>query len=226
MKNGAVVVFFTVGMLVGAANAAEYDQRNEISLLLGGYATGTKILIQGEGDAGRGGGAYGVRYLKALNDRIGLGFEFDSFNPGAAESSSLVTNAISSVKVQSNQIMAIGRARFGRERIHPYAIAGVGLHSTSMQIDVKPQAGFVWTNTGTREPRTAVDDRQLGAALSLQGGLDIDVAPAFAIGVGLGWHYASAVTYAATPSGQAGGLAGVKGALGGATVGLSAAFRF
>lgn len=224
--NSSILAFLIVGVLSGTVSAVEMDKRNEFTILLGGYATGTKIKIQGEGDAGKGGGHFGFRYLRALDDRIGLGFEADVFNPGEAESSSLVTNAISKVKVQSNQFMMIGRARFGRERIHPYAIAGVGLHSTSIQIDVQPQAGFVWTNTGTRENRTAVDDRKTGAAMSLQGGLDFDVTPSFVIGAGLGWHYASEATYNATPAGAAGGLLGVKGAISGVNVGLNAGLRF
>lgn len=225
MKFSALA-FLLVGYLGGAARAAEMDKRNEFGLLLGGYATGTKIKIQGEGDAGKGGGSFGFRYLRALDEKIALGFEVDVLNPGEAESSSLVTSALSTVKVQSNQFLAIGRARFGRERIHPFMIAGVGLHSTSLQIDVRPQAGFVWADTGTREARTAVADRKTGAALSLQGGVDFDVTPSFVLGAGLGWHYASEVVYDATPGGKAGGLLGIKGALNGVSVGLNAALRF
>lgn len=225
MKN-STLTFLVLAILGGSAHASESDKRNQFVVLLGGYASGSKVVIEGEGDAGKGGGAFGFRYLRALDSRIALGFEADIFNPGAAESSSLVTNAISSVKMQSNQFLLIGRARFGRERIHPYAIAGIGLHSTSMQIDVKPQAGFIWVNTGTREVRTAIDDRKSGAAMTLQGGLDFDITPSFVMGAGLGWHYASEVTYAATPAGQAGGLAGVKGALGGVSFGFNAGLRF
>lgn len=208
------------------ATAADSDKQNEFAVIVGGYATGSKVQIQGEGDVGKGGPSFGFRYLRNIDSKIALGVEADVFNPGSAESTSLVTGGISSVKVQTTEILMVGRARFGKERIHPFALAGFGLHSTSMQIDVKPQAGFVWLDTGTREPRTAVDDRKAGLALSLQGGVDVDLSETLVLGGNLGWHYQAESTYEATPAGKAGGLLAVKGALSGVNVGLNLAFRF
>ncbi len=222
----AMVTLLVVALMPVISSAEGLDRENEISFRLGGYSSSSKIKIDKEDDVGKSGTAFGFRYIRNVNDRVGVGLEMNLLNAGEHESTTLMTNGISTTKLNTLATLGIVRVRFGRERFRPYALGGFGIHSTSLQLDSKPQVGFVWSNTGTSETRTLVDSRKTGVALALEGGFDYHFNDTVSAGAFLGWHLQSETTYDATAAGRAGGLTGIKGSFSGIALGGSFSARF
>jgi opacity protein-like surface antigen len=152
----------------------------------------------------------GIQYIYQLSDQFGLGPEFDYFHRAGHHSNDLVPLAESEVSGDSFLLMAVARWLFtttGYAR--PYVSAGIGAHHSTTFVDAFPQAGFVWSDTGTNETRRLVDGGVWSAAASLRFGVDLishDTVTAFEVG----WSRLGSGTYPATAAGRFLGLNDVE----------------
>lgn len=222
-----MVLFAVLGLafLAAPSHAEGLDRNNEAALLFGTYGSSAKIQIDQKDNAGQGGGALGFRYLHNINPRVGLGAQLTLLGAGEHESTKLITNNISTTRLGTTDVVGVLRARFGEEHFRPYLLWGLGFHSTRLSLKTAPQAGLVWADTGTREVRTAIDDRKSGAAFVFEGGFDYHFNSRLSAGALLGWHLQSSKTYEATAAGRAMGISGVRGPFAGAMAAASLSAR-
>src|SRR6185312_410625 len=209
------------------AQAALAEEKNEIQFLLGAVKPTNNVSIQGSDSLGTSGLAVGGRYLRETTvTGLQVGGEIMSLNPGSAASDTLITNTNSTVQVKSLAFMADAKLAKTDGTVRPWVLVGLGFHSTNMDIESAPKAGFVWTDTGTRETRTVVDSTKTGVAATLQGGLDFPVNDQFLIGAGIAWYALGSTTYDATPVARQFGLTGISGGISDVAFLVSANYRF
>lgn len=218
-------------MLISAAlllaMSAQADVNNEFQFLLGGVSPTSKISIQGTDSVGTSGLAFGGRYLRStIYPELQIGGEIMSLMPGSATSGTLITNTDSNVQVKTLTFMADAKLAKPDGPVRPWGLVGVGFHSTNMHIDSTPKPGFAWTDTGTRETRTAVDSSKAGVAATLQAGLDFPLSDQFMIGVAGAWYAIGSTTYDTTPSAKQFGLTGISGGMSEVAFLASANYRF
>jgi hypothetical protein len=199
--------------------AEDATNTNEITALAGVYTVPTNITLVGQDKIARNGAGFGFRYLRNVDPKLAVGGEFSHLSAGSHDSTVLVPNAITRTSLTSNVFLGEVRARWGDGALRPFLLGGFGVHATSMEIDVNPQAGFVWTDTGTSEVRTAVDTTKSSLAATLQGGVEYHFSPSVCAGAFAAWYYLGSASYESTNAGRNGGLASVSGNFSGLSLG-------
>lgn len=198
---------------------AQSDPLNNVQLLLGGIFPTTKVTLNSTDDLASPGVAVGARYLADISKGdlpVSIGGEIISLNPGNHVSDTMVTNAITVSNFNSLAFLADLKFRVDDEPVFkPFVLIGLGGESTNENISATPQPGFVWTNTGTTETRTAVDSTKFGFAFTLQSGVDFVLTDKFKAGISGAWYYFASQTYDSTPVAQqtVPGFMGVTGPL-------------
>ena len=166
----------------------------------------------GSGDNGDTGFLLGTQYSYFLTPRLGAGFDLSFFNRSRTGSQSLLPNANSDV--YGNTLLMMATLRYSltdRGWARPFILGGVGTNRTSTILETTPNSGFAWSDTGTGETRTLVDDSKWGLATTARFGVDFMVAEPTIFTVELGWTGLSNSDYAATAAGRDLGLEAVKG---------------
>ncbi|MCM2303550.1 MAG: outer membrane beta-barrel protein [Elusimicrobia bacterium] len=195
MKS-ALLLSFLLAMSLTAN--AEDGRKTSLELLVGPAFSATKVLMNAEDNLASPGMAFGGRFMAKAAPYVSVGAELQTLSMGEHSSTVLVTHGNSTSKFDSLLILAEIKIAADSGAIRPFGIAGVGFHSTAMKIESTPQTGFVWTNSGTRETRTAVDSRRTAAALTLQGGVDFPIGDRVELGLSGSWYYLAEATYDST----------------------------
>lgn len=221
MKNYILVLALALPTMAVAEEPA-----NDAQLLIGMVKPTTQIEGAMKDDMGEAGLHIGGRVMHRLDSIISVGGELSLLAPGEANSSVLLTNANTTSKVSSVLFLAEMRVRRSQGSVRPWGIAGLGGHSTSLKIEGAPRAGFVWSDTGTRETRTGIDSSKAGIAFTAQAGLDFIVSDRLTMGVAGAWYGLGKTTYDATPAGRTIGLTGVEGGISYLGLTGNVAYRF
>jgi len=161
------------------------------------------------GDAGV---LLGAHYHYSLTPRLAVGASSEWFHRGAYGSRSLLPD--SETDVSGNTVLLLGTLKLSlidRGPVRPYVLGGLGGNRTSTAIDATPRRGFGWSDTGTSETRTLVDESHWGFASSLRFGVDFALyGPSF-FTIEAGWTRLANASYSATAAGQDLGLNSVTG---------------
>jgi opacity protein-like surface antigen len=112
----------------------------------------------GKAKAGAAGFNGGGQYLFSVNPTLALGADFNYSDTGKEESTSIIPGGDTEISYKSAIFMFLMRANLLTGSVVPYFVGGAGLHSTTLNADMKPQPGFVWLNTGTTETRNILND--------------------------------------------------------------------
>lgn len=225
-------IFSLIAALLLCATSARADEpepKNEFSLVIGNVMSRTKITLDGSDYLASAGVAAGVRLLTRVSPRLMVGAEIQSLKPSERRSGVLITRGDATTSFES--LLILGELKWiasGKRRFRPYALGGLGVHSTSMKIDVEPQRGYVWADTGTTEIRRQVDSRRSAAALTLQAGADFPVNERVVLGFGASWYYLGKTTYHSTAKAKATrpAFTGVDGSLSALSILAHMGFRF
>jgi opacity protein-like surface antigen len=181
--------FIFLAALVPALSAQEPGRVNEISARIGGFSPNSRLTIDNPASIGQSGIAAGARYVRALTPSVGVGLDFNIMAPGAHDTTTMINNLSSSTKFDIKTVLLLLRYRWEFHRFLPYVLGGVGMHSTSLKIQSRPLRFFNWSDTGTQETRTIVDDTASGFAMSLEGGIDYPITDWLSAGGYFGWTY-------------------------------------
>jgi hypothetical protein len=157
---------------------------------------------------------FGLQYLYHVSPRVAWGLEFHYLDREDADSASLVPS--SEARVSGDSLVVLGVAKCSltdRGYARPYVLFGAGADRTSTTIVAHPLPGFSWSDTGTAEPRTLVDDSAAGLAASIRLGIDFGSMGPGVFGLETGWTGLTNATYSATPQGRALGISGVSGSV-------------
>lgn len=158
-----------------------------------------------------------------------LGGELQTLKPSEHRSGTLITNGNSTTQFESLLVLAEAKLMpRGRRRFRPYLLGGIGFHSTKMKIDVTPYPGFVWTDTGTKETRQAVDARKTSAAVTLQVGADFPVSDRVVVGLSAAWYSLGKATYESTAVAKRTrpGFTGIEGSISSTAILVHLGMRF
>src|SRR5438552_3130223 len=215
--------FYTL-LLLGCASAIlKADIHAGDQSLTAGLGVGTPLseidltnVGGGKSKAGAPGFSGGFQYLNHVTPALGLGADFNLSNTGEAKSASLVPGGNSSVNLKSAVLLLMVRRNLNAAGpTAPYLFAGLGFHSTTLQLKTAPAAGFGWADTGTTEQRDVINDTQSGVALALGGGVDFYLSKVLFLGLEGRYQLLGNATYSATPNTTLlTGVTGVKGSFG------------
>lgn len=172
----------------------------------------------GGGSASNGdfGPLLGVRYLRAVTNRLAAGLDLDYLHRAGTNSPGLLPLANSSVSGDNLLILALARwYLIERGFARPYLLGGAGVSRSWMRVEAEPIRGFAWTDTNTDESRRLVDDSAWALAATARLGIDFnwDVTDPAVFGIEAGWTALKSRRYGATRSGQDLGLDSVTGRL-------------
>lgn len=211
-------------LCVVSANA----DRVETQFLVGALSPHTKIALIGSDDLASKGISVGARIMADISPIFSVGPEIQFLTPTKHESVSLVPNANTSSSFESMLLLGSIRIKRPEGAVRPFGIAGTGFHTTRMQIESTPRSGFVWSDTGTRETRKAIDSKSTSMAASLQAGLDFQINDSLQAGVSLAWYYLGYTLYDSTPAAQSlvPGFVGVDGPISATSLAANINFRF
>ncbi len=146
--------------LVLPANA-ETLHLNEISFNMGRFTPRVTLTIDGQDDLASPGLAYGAQYLRQTSSHAAFGIGFEKLNPLAHNSMTVITHGLTTSNFESFTFM--GLAKFSTSgALRLYLMGGLGLHSTTLKIDMFPLAGYVWLDTGTKDKALPVLRTALG----------------------------------------------------------------
>jgi opacity protein-like surface antigen len=165
----------------------------------------------GQANNGDVGARIGLQYLYFPSPRAGWGGEVAYVGRSATDSPGLMPNAFS--HVSGDSLVLLGDLKYSLRAdgdVRPYLLLGAGAHYTSTTVDVRPNPGFVWSDTLTDEGRRLVDGSSWGPALSVRLGLDFMFAEPSVFGLEAGWTGLLNAAYRATSQGQASGLSGAS----------------
>ncbi len=222
---GLLLSLAVLACAAAAARAGELDHDNELSFRLGAYGSGSELEVNGKERVADGGGIGAFRYLLNLDKNAAIGVDAVGLDAGHHDSQTLMTGFNTRTALKHSELLALLRGRFGQGRLRPYVLGGLGIHTTTFQLNAAPNNGSTWSGGGT-ESRSLMDDKKSGLATEVELGLDYLFTNHLTAGAFFGLHLQSERTYDAKTQGKAVGLAGIKGSFGGLALGLSLAGRF
>ncbi len=178
-----------------------------LSLGFGAGIPLSRVDFQDIGGGRTGNGSTGFQftpqYLHKVNSRWGAGFELDFFSRGQNFTQNLVPASDARVYGTNLLLMPVAKYSFvDRGRARPYVLAGVGAQRSSTVIDAQPNAGFVWSDTNTDEPRTLVDDAHWGLGTTLRLGVDFSWLDPSVLGFEVGWTHMENDAFGPTRAGK------------------------
>lgn len=200
--------------------------RSEFHVNVGGFIPLAKLSIQGSDNLAGPGYAFGAQYFRQTGSRVSPGLEIEKLAAGQHNSPTLITNGNTNSQFDSVTLMALIRLSPAEGDIRRYVIAGIGFHSTSIEINSSPQAGFAWTDTHTTETRSLVNSTKSALAFTLQAGANFMINDSVSYGVGVAYYYLASTTYSATPAAQLFGLEGIRQSISGIDLTGNFALRF
>ena len=166
----------------------------------------------GSANDGDTGPLFGMQYLYRASPQVAWGVEFHYYDRSATDSPDLLPSSESHVYGDTLLLMGVMKySLVDRGYARPFVLFGLGADRTSTTIDAHPFPGHSWSDTGTAETRTIVDDSALGLAASARVGLDFGFARPSVFSLEAGWTGLSSASYSATPQGRALGISGVSG---------------
>lgn len=190
---------------------------NAVSLELGMAVPMSDVDLSGFGGGtatnGAAGPSFGVRYLRFPNSSAGVGVELAYHGRSGSDSADLGT--VSS-RVSGDAVLLLGVVKLpltNRGRVRPYLLGGGGVYRLTEQVDGKPDAGRVWSDTGTRETRRLIDDAAAGAAATARFGVDFGADPSGGFALELGWTGYTNARFDATAAGRSVGYGGTRAGL-------------
>ncbi|MBI3549868.1 MAG: outer membrane beta-barrel protein [Elusimicrobia bacterium] len=213
-------------LFVASARAEESGPLNQVQLLLGPTAPTNKLGYNGQDRLGGPGVALGARYCRRAGPIFDVGLEITAAGSSEHSSDMLVGNAVTKSKVGSLFVLLEGKIARQKGTLRPWVLAGFGIHSTTLKMDVTPNAGYSWTNTLTRETRTIIDSTKSAGALTLQAGVDAALSEHAMLGLAFAWYLAGKATYSVTPDGRASGFADASGPISYAGLQFNLGWRF
>lgn len=209
------------------APTARAQQTNEVSIYGGRTSVDAKVLANAEAlgvPAKFDGSAYGVSWLRAVSPFVHLGLDVSFLKPGPKRID--VGSGYADAEVDSTSVL--GLARFGPSEgdVRPSFLLGLGVHQTSIRLDLTPNPGFFWKDTSTSETRTYVNSGGHAIAAKIQGGADYAFRPNVLAGVFAGFHIIGSTTYETTEAAKRFGHQDVTGGMTAVSFGarLSATF--
>lgn len=205
------------------------DGLNEFALNVGAFHPTSKFGYNGTNSGerfGNNGFLFGFDYLHQAVGLLSLGGELDYINrgeynvtglPAAVLNPLAVTTAQTRVRGDSMLLMAVARLRAPGYGWRPYAIGGIGVHKTHMDLFVKAP--------GLAESSIIRDDAT-GTAFMMRAGVEkVSKLGAF-IGAEVGYVRMDAQTYRHTADGAAAGFGDVRSSADGMTFILRCGTRF
>ena len=210
-----------LGPSLGEELMSSPDGVHELSLHVGGFHPTGRVGYANTGSQedryGGNGAMFGFNYFRALNRVFALGGEYDYISRGAYEASNVfVLPAKTFVRGDTSLIMAVLRIRKPGAGWRPYAIAGIGLHRSHMQI-YGEQEGV--------QSAIYMDDNS-GLAWMGRAGLEYAAPSGGFIGLEGGYVGARAESYSPTALGLSGSFPIIKVAPNGISYLLRAGVRF
>ncbi len=200
---------------------------NQIEFNLGRGSPLSSIQAGGSSDrAGSRGTEWSADFLHQANPRLYWGLGGGQFRSNDHVSQTFVPNALSTISSRASTILILSRTdlSFGSKYV-PYMIAGVGWTRHSLLVAAVP--GAPWTDTGTSESRTLLEESKntLGYAYGL--GLDYALSDGLFIGVEARYQGSLKNTFAFVPTGVAAtGQTSVQTSLNLFTAGVKAGFKY
>jgi opacity protein-like surface antigen len=210
----------------GDTDGATRSPLNEFHINAGGFIPLAKLTIQGQDDLAGPGYSFGAQYFRQLGPNFSTGLEIEKLTGSQHNSLTLINNLFTYSQFDSLSMMVLARLCPGEGKIRPFAIGGVGFHSTTIQINSFPQAGFAWADTHTVETRNVINATKSAAAFTLQAGANYTINDSVSFGTGVAYYYLAAATYDASPDAKKLGLLGINQALAGIRIAGDLNFRF
>ena len=212
-------------LLLAATARAAGD--NEVSLRLGAYGPGGMLDYNMKEEAGEGGGYAGLRYLLKLDKLVWLGVQLDGMNGGEHDSTTLLTDKNSHSELKESALLVVAKFQFrDGKTLRPYLLGGLGLHTAQVKLTAAPVAGKTWSDTGTVEQRTLIDDKQTGFGQTVEAGLDWYFAEHFGASTFLAVETQGRSKFQSTAAAKSVGIGDSESAFGGLIFGVALAGRF
>lgn len=170
---------------------------------------------------------FGTQYAYSLSPRTAIGFNIEYLGRSPTGSQSLVPETNTDVSGGTFLLMPTVKYAFtSRGNARPYLLAGVGANRTSTVVDATPNVGFGWSDTGTAETRTLVDDSRWGLAYTGRVGIDFLVSEPSVFSLEFGWTGVDNADAEATRAGKDLGLEEVTGNVSAVTFAARWGWRF
>lgn len=191
------------------------DGRNELSILVGGFQPTSRFGFRGQsGDQGERfgttGNAFLVDYIRNVNESIGVGLEYAYIHRGeyTANNSFLTSGYTTRVRGDSNLLMALARVQTPGRGWRPYALGGVGVHHT--RLDLHDSGDLSYTPFSVRDESGLVKGTASGLALMGRAGLQYVYGGGSFMGLEGGYYYLESKSYPVTAYGSSNGFQNVK----------------
>jgi len=155
-------------------------------------------LFQEDGSQGLN---WSADFLHKIARQVSIGIGGGHFSSGDNTETTFVPNTSSTVSSKMTSILALGRLDLtSSAKFVPYVIAGIGWARNSLTVSALPDS--TWSDTGTSESRTLVDDS--GSALGYAAGAGVDVALSDRIFLGVEARYQGSTrrSFDVTPQGE------------------------
>jgi len=181
-----------------------------------------------EQDYADGGGIIGGQFLYFFHDSpcLAAGFDISHAGFGNHDSTELLANRATQSSADNTTGLVVLRLSYPKGHFRPYIEGGVGAHHTSLSLDGAPINGTTWSDTGTAEPRTLVDDGHMGAALEGAIGIHIYFTEQFFIGAELKILSLGGKDFTPTPAGIHEGLLDPRGGVSESGIGFMLGLGF
>lgn len=185
------------------------------TLKLGPTIPLSSISLGGPGDKIGGVGIYlGLEFAHQYSEHLALGAELGFVKRTTIHSTAIVENGNASVSGSSRFLL--GSARWSiapTAKFKPFVGARLGLHNSQIELESTPAPDNYWSDTGSSESRTLVDDNAWGLAYGLTGGAEYWLKESLLAGFEVQFLSTSKSTYKTTPIASGLGLQGINGSL-------------
>ena len=204
---------------------------NILAIWLGGANSANEFEWSQNGGrderAGDPGGTFGgqwMRFVKA-NPAIALGVDANLAGLSEHEADGALPNLRTESRFTTFTLMPM--ARIGRTGgwVRPYGFAGLGLHTTRLQLEATPIAAG-WSDNGGTEKRTIVDGTGTGLAVAFGGGVDVPLNDQFFLGGELRVSYLGHANYGVEDRGRSVNFEEAKGDLSISSLAVRFGMRF
>jgi opacity protein-like surface antigen len=209
-----------------------YPERKQMfSLGFGMVAPLSRVDFAGAGGGTASNGDPGLlldgHYDYSLSPRLSLGSAIEWSHRSGGDSQSLLPN--SHTDVFGNTLLLMGTVKYALTDngwAKPYILGGIGADHASTIVEARPNPGFSWSDTGTDETRTLMDDSNWGLATTARLGVDFSLLDPGVFTLELGWNHLNNPSYNATQAGHDVGLDSLSGSQNALVFALRWGWRF
>jgi hypothetical protein len=181
---------------------------------------------QDEQNLAGGGGLIGGQFLYFTSENWAVGFDISHASFGDQDSNQLLTNRFTQSSADNTTGLFVVRLSYPKGHFRPYIQSGLGVHHTSLNLDGTPINGTTWSDTGTAETRTLLDDGHAGLALEGAIGTYVYFTERFFIGAELKLTSLGGKDFQPTAAGIHEGLLAPNGAVSEAGIGFMLGLGF